>query len=172
MRNSINLIIFISFFSLAKGESDLKVEVVPKKTIVGISVRTSNAEEMKPGGGQISKLWEQFYGEVLNNKVDGSPIYGLYTNYESDFTGEYTVLAGVEVESEMQASKELEIHNLVGGKYLVFKAQGEMPQIVVETWGKVWEYFSSSEARYVKSYTSDFELYENQSEISIYIAVK
>ena len=101
MKYLLLLVLIISFPSLSntKGENKLKVETIHSKKIVGISVRTNNAAEMEPEKAQIPKLWDNFYSGVLNTKVRGFPIYGLYTNYESDVNGEYTLLAGVEVES-------------------------------------------------------------------------
>ncbi len=54
----------------------------------------------------------------------------------------------------------------------MFKATGEVPKIVFETWGRVWEYFSKEGVEHERLYTTDFEYYVNQNEIEIYIAVK
>ena len=61
---------------------------------------------------------------------------------------------------------------IASGDYLVFEAKGEMPQVVIEAWGNVWNYFSSEDAKHTRAYTSDFEVYKSDSEVAIYIAIK
>ena len=61
---------------------------------------------------------------------------------------------------------------LVGGDYLVFEATGKMPQVVIETWQRVWEYFSGDAVAYRRAYTTDFEFYKGPQEIQLYISVK
>jgi|GEM_PF-4538289 len=45
----------------------------------------------------------------------------------------------------------------------------EMP---IETWGKIWEYFSNENSQYIRAYKTDFEYYKNENEIEIYISVQ
>jgi hypothetical protein len=54
----------------------------------------------------------------------------------------------------------------------VFSAQGQVPQIVFETWGKVWSYFSSEDCTHTRAYVTDFEFYKSQDEIEIHIGIK
>ena len=58
-------------------------------------------------------------------------------------------------------------------KYLVFTGNGELPGVVVQTWGAVWQYFEQ-EARDKRAYTVDFERYDQRepSRVEIYVAVK
>lgn len=37
---------------------------------------------------------------------------------------------------------------------------------------ELWQYFSSDDCRYERTYTSDFEYYKNSNEIEIAIAIK
>ena len=50
---------------------------------------------------------------------------------------------------------------------------GELPGVVMQTWGAVWQYFER-EARDERAYTADFERFDQRkpSRIEIYIAVK
>jgi len=45
-------------------------------------------------------------------------------------------------------------------------------QAIIETWGKIWEYFSDENSQYKRVYKTDFEYYKNQSEIEIYISIE
>jgi len=58
------------------------------------------------------------------------------------------------------------------GRYMVFAAKGDMPQVVIDTWGKIWRYFSAEGVSHQRAYTTDFEFYKNQQEIEIHIAIK
>lgn len=144
---------------------------VDEKTISGISVRTKNANEMQPQTSRIGGLWHQFYQKIAPNLQEHATVFGVYYNYESDASGEFSVMAGSDkvVEPEINT-----LENVVTqpGKYLVFKETGEMPQVVINTWSKIWDYFSADTAEYTRAYTTDFELYKSANEIEIYIAVK
>lgn len=144
---------------------------VDEKTIIGISVRTKNSDEMQPQTAKIGNLWQRFYQEVAPTLQEGATVFGVYANYESDASGEFSVLAGSD---KVDASKinTLDHVAIQAGKYLVFKETGELPQVVINTWSKIWDYFSADSADYQRAYTTDFELYKNQNEIEIYIAVK
>jgi len=44
-------------------------------------------------------------------------------------------------------------------------------QVIIETWGKIWEYFSNEDSQYKRVYRTDFEYYKDQNEIEIYISI-
>jgi len=144
---------------------------VEEKRIRGCSIRTTNANEMNPSTGKIGPLWQEFYDKVEVDYKNGNRVYGVYFDYESDVTGEFSALAGTD-QLDVSSHTKLETITIQSGKYLVFKASGDVPKIVIDTWGIVWEYFSKEGGEYERLYTTDFEYYANQSEIEIYIAVK
>lgn len=122
-----------------------------KMTLAGVSIRTTNEAEMGPDGG-LSQLWETYFQSNIAGQiatVNPEYIYALYTDYESDASGAYTVVIGHEVaeerhiegrqleeseleESELEESK-LEESELVENqftyaavpesKYMVFKTK-------------------------------------------------
>ena len=149
----------------------MKLIQVDKKSISGISVRTKNADEMQPQTSKIGGLWHQFYQEIAPTLQERATILGVYYNYASDASGEYSVMAGSDQVADSR-NNFLENVAIQPGKYLVFKETGEMPQVVISTWSKIWDYFSADTADYQRAYTTDFELYKSQNEIEIYIAVK
>jgi predicted transcriptional regulator YdeE len=149
----------------------MKLVEVESKRISGLSIRTTNATEMNPSAGKIGHLWQEFDNRVDVDYKNGNRVYAVYFDYESDVTGEYSVLAGTD-QLNVNSSTKLDTITIQSGKYLVFKATGEIPKIVFETWGKVWEFFLKDGVEHERLYTTDFEYYVNQNEVEICIAVK
>ncbi len=148
----------------------MKIEIVEGKTITGLTVRTTNEKEMNLAG-QIPQLWQTFDNTVEVDYQNGNRVYGVYYDYESDATGEFNVLAGTD-QTDCNSTAALQTIKIQSGKYLVFHAKGAMPQIVMETWGKVWTYFSNEDCEFSRLYTTDFEYYVFDDEIKVYIAVE
>lgn len=144
-------------------------------TAAGIEVRTDNAREMNPATARIAGLWQRFFqenipGSLPDKKPAGVPL-GIYTDYESDHSGGYTLIAGMETAQAGMTPAGMRVVTIPAGKYLVFTASGAMPQALIETWGTVWTYFSSN-PRYTRAYTTDFEEYLSDDKVAVYIAVK
>ena len=149
----------------------MKLIKLDKKQIKGISVRTTNSNEFNSETSKIGALYQTFDKKVPVDYKNGARVYGVYYNYDSDHSGEYSVLAGTD-KTTLLPTEPLEQVTLMSGDYLVFEAKGEVPQVVIETWSKVWDYFSSEETQHQRAYTTDFEYYKNQKEIELYIAIK
>lgn len=145
------------------------VTKIDEKKVTGIKVRTKNADEISPDTSKISGLWQRFYVDVAPQLRKDASVLGVYSNYESDFTGEFDVLAGSDILDSDIACDSVTIQ---AGKYLVFEGKGSMPQVVIDTWSEVWSYFGSNEAEHIRAYTTDFELYKSDSDIQIFIAIK
>jgi predicted transcriptional regulator YdeE len=151
----------------------MKIVEIDEKTIYGISARTTNANEMNPKTARIAKTWQKFDSEVTVDYQGGERVYGVYYNYESDANGEFDVLAGCEKENNTPGKITIQ-----KGKYLVFESRAEQVddnariQAVIETWGKVWEYFTNETSEYKRTYKTDFEYYKNQTDVDIYISVE
>ena len=150
----------------------MRVEEIEEKIIYGISTRTKNSNEMNPETARIGAIWQKFNSTVEVNYKDGERVYGVYYNYESDANGEFDVLAGYETPNE-----KLDKVTIEKGKYLVFNKTFEKTddntriQAIIETWGRIWEYFSNENSQYKRVYKTDFEYYKGQNEIEIYIAI-
>ena len=137
--------------------------------IAGITIRTTNAAEFNPATGKIAGLWGRFMSEGLFNTLPGklttSPVYGVYSNYESDYMGAFDVTAGVATSTPAGSL------TLQEGEYLVFSATGPMPQTVLQTWGVVWQHFQSN-PDIKRSYATDFEAYRGTDTVEIHIGVQ
>jgi predicted transcriptional regulator YdeE len=89
------------------------------------------------------------------------------------YNGEFDVIAGYETSND-----KLETVKIKKGKYLVFNKIFEQTddntriQAIIETWGKIWEYFSDEGSQYKRIYKTDFEYYKNENEIEIYISIE
>lgn len=70
-----------------------KINIDNPTTLFGLKVRTSNMKEMSGEGAKIAGLWQQFYTDIAPNLTPSSQVYGVYTHYESDVTGEFDVFA-------------------------------------------------------------------------------
>lgn len=149
----------------------MEVRIVEEKTLYGLSARTDNASEMTPGAGKIPELWQTFDDAVPVDYQNGERVYGIYSDYESDHTGKFTVHAAFDG-SDFPAEANLEPITIKQGNYLVFKHKGEMPQIAIDAWTEVWQYFSQEHLAQQRLFTTDFEYYPNSNEIEVHIAIK
>lgn len=141
-------------------------------TLSGISIRTSNSEQAQPFTETIGGLWQRFIGQGLADKVPAklpdSPLYGVYSNYESDANGQFTATVAVAVSAATPAFDTIEVG---GGRYLVFEARSAVPQSVIEAWGRIWSYFAASK-EWKRRFAEDFELYRGPDKVEIYIGVE
>ena len=149
-------------------------------TVIGISVRTSNAKEMS-GNGVISQQWDRFMKEGLlsgiPNKVD-SNILAIYTDYESDANGAYTFMIGAKVSSAHSVPPGMVAKKVPAGKYAVFISEkGFVGKVVPQTWSRIWAMPRSSLGGN-RAYRADFELYDQRAadphnaEVDIYVGIK
>lgn len=139
--------------------------------VVGFSTRTTNEQEIKPEGGKISSLWQRFHSEIPVENHNYQQVYGVYYDYESDANGEFNVLAGYAPQNDNSVDGREKV-SLPAGKYLVFEAEGEMPQVIMQCWSQVWEYFSAESPTFERSYLCDFEFYQDSTSVAIHIGVK
>ncbi|MDR0823810.1 MAG: effector binding domain-containing protein [Prevotella sp.] len=135
--------------------------ILDKFTIVGISVRTTNQNYQSQK--DIAKLWEIFFRngyiqQLLPNKVSND-IYCIYTDYESDYTGEYTTLLGYKVSGTegISTTLGLVIREFPESKYYKYVSEGELPYVVGKTWAHIWQ--SNIDRRYL----ADFDIYGDES---------
>lgn len=134
-------------------------------TVTGLAVRTQNSDEFNQETAKLPNLWQQFYA---SNPIPNTPIFGVYSGYESDANGIYNVTVG---NSNNNQSNELSAVKINSGNYLIFQGKGSMPQTVIETWKRVWDYFAI-ESPYQRCFMTDFEEYKNSDEVAIFIGVK
>ncbi len=148
----------------------MELRQVLEKTIYGIATKTNNALEMS-ANGKIPALWQSFDESIPVDYKNGERVYGVYYNYESDHNGMFTVLAGFDGQS-YPLDLNIEQITIANGDYLVFSHKGDMPQIAIDAWTEVWQYFADVNCQHQRLFTTDFEFYLNGNEIEVHIAVK
>ncbi len=157
---------FLLVLSSMSFGSEREIVHVDNFTVQGIKISTNNAVEMT-AEGKIPILWSTFYGQHYGQSLQGEPVYGVYSDYESDLNGQYSLLAGVKAGEKNSAYTETHIES---GNYMVFRAQGEAGEAAIAAWQDVWAYFANDKVGYQRAYTTDFEVYGLDS-IAIYIAI-
>jgi predicted transcriptional regulator YdeE len=147
------------------------------KYLVGWEVRTSNRDERDPKKAKIPGMWERVREEEIAgqipNATDVDELLGAYTRYQSDDSGPYSLIVGMEVTDLDEVPKGMTGITILAQEYVVFTSSGEMPQAVMDGWAAVWKYFSETTAL-TRAFTTDFERYHSAKpgEVEIYIAVR
>lgn len=152
----------------------------PEIMLTGVSTRTTNAREAGPDG-QLPKLWDAYFRSGMpaeEGLIEPHWIYALYTDYESDVNGAYTVVIGHATDREgASADSERARAVIPGGKYRVFTTdRGPVHEVVPQAWGAIWAYFRDSEEK--RTYTGDFERYDARTfdpanaQVQIYLAIE
>lgn len=135
--------------------------------IVGIQIRTNNHHEFTSQTPKIfpcvQKYFHQDLASKITNRLNPGKTFCIYTEYESDHTGEYTYFIGEEVSSFDNISNELETLTIPKQTYTKFTtAPGPMPGVVQEAWKKIWQ-MSESEIGGKRRYAADFEIYDERA---------
>lgn len=144
---------------------------LPMFYVAGISIRTINKNGQ--AGQDIGALWQQFTQGNLADKLDdkeGSELYCVYTDYESDHNDYYTAILGCKVSSIEYLPGGFVGKAIPAGKYRVYSSEGKFPESVGATWQYIWQ----SEINRI--YTADFDVYDlskgfENAGAKIYVAV-
>jgi predicted transcriptional regulator YdeE len=149
------------------------VKKIPSKSIIGISRRTSNADGRSVK--DIPAAWTDFLQSNASAKIKNRALppsmYAVYSDYESDWRGEYSYLIGCGVTRAGIVPKGMDVRHIPAQTYAVFTARGQMPDEVFAVWSAIWL------SGLPRTYTFDFEVYDkrfsspDQKEVDICIAV-
>ena len=134
----------------------------------GISVRTTNKNEMNLQEGKIAGLWQNFSAICSRAEQQPTVVYGVYSNYASDQHGEFDVTAAVASDFHHALPRELQIP---GGSFLRFSKNGPCPETVIALWQEVWDFFGRNDAP-ERAYLFDFEEYTGPESVAIFIGIK
>ena len=147
------------------------VELTTPRNVTGLTMRTSNARERDPETAALPGLWQRFMSQ-RRDAHSGPPVavFSVYTDYESDVNGAYTVVLGRDTGSPASGAHTVRVP---AGRYAVFASTGEMPAAVISSWQQVWAYFARPGAP-ARAYTTDFEQYDpaEPSTVRIHVAVQ
>lgn len=146
-------------------------------TVVGYEVRTNNQAEMS-SQAKIGPHWQAFYekniASQIPHKKDPNILYGVYTDYESDANGDYSVIIGYEVSKvEDNLPDFLTVKEVPASLYKSYTSEkGKMPDVVIDTWKQIW-----TDTSIERAYKSDFEIYKgqidpNKAEVDFLISIR
>ncbi|WP_024621977.1 GyrI-like domain-containing protein [Metaclostridioides mangenotii] len=118
-------------------------------SVYGKKIRTDNKNL-----GSLVNFWEEFMKKEYKGDV-----YGVYTNYESDYTGEYDFYIGIDNDNN---EEKVDIQE---GEYLTIEVDAKDPQGLAKAWNYIW----NSDIK--RTYKTDFEYYSKDGSIKIYLSI-
>lgn len=153
----------------------------PEITLMGIKIRTNNTSEKNPESAQIGSTVQRYFQEEISKKIihrkNPGTILCVYTEYESDFHGDYTFFMGEEITNMVTPTDSLAVHMIEAQTYARFTTPaGPMPQVVIQAWQAIWQ-MSEAELGGRRRYISDFEVYDHRAAdpknavVDIYIGI-
>lgn len=146
----------------------------PALSVIGITCRTSNAPAEGPH--DIPKLWGKFYSEDILNRIPNrvsDEVVALYCGYEGDYTQPYSIVIGCPVSSFDVIPEGMVAKTIPAGSYALFRAVGDYPKSLVDTWGEIWQ-----QSNLKRTYTGDYELYGEKfvsgspKEVEVFIGIE
>jgi predicted transcriptional regulator YdeE len=150
--------------------------------LVGLSARTKNIDEISPSTSKIANLagkyWENQLANSIRHRTNPGITYAVYTDYESDETGEYTYFIGEQVDSiNDQNLDDFNSHTIAESTYQKFTTgTGEMPGIIITSWQEIWT-MTEQDFEGKRKYLADFEIYDERARdpsnivVDIYIGI-
>lgn len=150
--------------------------------VIGIETRTTNKDETGNETAKIPLLWQRFFQENITekilNKVPSGHILAVYTEYESDEHGPYTLLIGCEVSSIEAIPQGMAAKVLPESTYALFTTQtGPVTTVISQAWKEIWQ-LQPSQLGGTRRYSADFEVHDERSldpqntTVDIYLAVR
>jgi predicted transcriptional regulator YdeE len=103
--------------------------------------------------------------KAIAGRLDDA-VYGIYCDYASDWTGEYTVVIGCEVDAAAPAPPDGMRRVEIGpGRFAVYTPAGVLPMSVWATWAEVWK------TPLKRRYAADFDRYGADG-VTVWVGVK
>lgn len=161
--------------------------LVSKKVLhlVGITARTNLQKELNPLTAVIGKTVQTYFEKAIANtlsrRIHPGVTFCVYTDYESDYRGDYTYFIGEEVEKDSLLSIP------TGCQALTIPAQdytqittpeGPMPKVCIDGWYHLWQKEEQGLLGGNRAYIADFEVYDHRAKdpahtiLDIYVGIK
>ncbi len=125
--------------------------------IIGLGVRTS----FERAATDIPALWQRVMQEGSLERVarrsDDPDVYAVYTDYESDYRGAYTMVVGVPVDPATPTPPGMQRAVIPAGSYAKVRAEGPPQEALWGAWRFFWETWPQ---RGERRYAADFERYD------------
>ncbi len=158
----------------------IRVVTIPERLIAGVQIQTTCQDGAAIAA--IHQLWQRVLQEKLLDHIPNKAskhLYCAYFYHNPDTISQYTYVIGYEVISIDNISPPLKHFTLPAGDYLYTQATGKAPEIVQQTWPKIWQ--KSKDDRLPFAYTVDFEIYtqgdylgsnKHETTVEIYSSIK
>jgi predicted transcriptional regulator YdeE len=137
---------------------------MPAMRVAGLAARVSNAQPEL-----IGDHWRRFHSDETIAKITGKAnpnTFAVYTEYESDYSGEYTLLIGYSIAAGAGVPAGLRVIEIPAQQYAVILASGEQPQATWAAWQWVWA------SALNRLYTADFDEYIAPGDVRLHVAVR
>jgi len=137
--------------------------------LIGIEARTNNTST-----SNISELWQKFYASSIQDRTPNcvdTRVFVLHNHYENNHTGDFNSMIGSTVSDLENIPKGMVGRIIPAQKYCVIRAEGTLPDAVIEAWQMIW----CSDIK--RTFKFDFEIYDDRAqdtgnaEVDIFIAV-
>lgn len=122
-----------------------------------VETRTNNFSDPQMGE-KFQQLWNHALTIIPKNEV----AYAVYSDYESDYLGDYTI--GI-----YRIGQEADIKIDENVQYEVFNVDSTDDQGVFRMWQRIWEQEELGRLR--RAYTKDFERYTADGEVTIHLSI-
>ena len=136
----------------------IQVVTLTERLIAGVQIQTTCQDGAAIPA--IQKLWQRVLQEklleLIPNKVSNH-LYSAYFYHSPATISQYTYVIGYEVTNIDNIPASFKTFTLPAGTYLYTQATGKAPEIVQQTWPKIWQ--KSKEDKLPFAYTVDFEVY-------------
>lgn len=109
---------------------------------------------------KIQYLWSEAMKQVKQPMV----MYGVYHDFASDFRGDYQLSIATEA---IQTDQILTIDSKA--TYEKFEVDGTQEMGIYKTWQKIWTL--EEEGNLKRAYRFDYECYQEDGEVAIYIEI-
>ncbi len=142
--------------------------------VIGVPLRTA----YKTAAKDIPPFWESFYTDRIADRIPSKKsdaIMAVYTDYESDYKGAYTLIIGLPVLSLTDIPEGMVGITIPEGKFAHIEVKGDIKTAIPEAWQSIWDDEKLEEQR---AYTFDYEVYAeraadpNNAIVDIFLSLK
>lgn len=140
--------------------------------VVGLAVRTTNADEADPRRARLPRLWRRAGAPGAFAHVPGRAdenLYAVLTDYESDHHGAYTQVVGVAVRAVPKLPEGMVAVRVPSGPTVRIEARGRTPGALGEVWQQIGQ-LTESGAQPARSFRTDLEVHHGGG-ADIYLSV-
>lgn len=139
--------------------------------LMGPEVRTNNRDELYSenyASGKIFPCVQRYFGERLFEKIprrkNPGRTFCVYTEYESDHTGQYTYFIGEEVDAFSGVPEGLSTLIIEPQSYVRFTTKpGPMPSVLRDAWLEILN-MTKEDLGGQRRYHADFEIYDERAQ--------